>query len=324
MSKCPEITVIMPVYNVEKYLRASLDSVLGQSFKDFKLICINDAGTDGSWDIAREYAAADARIKLMEHEKNEGISATRNTGLGVVSGGYVMFVDSDDTIHPQVLEIALYFAKKHNADIVGWRMKYLWEPGDKISVVAYDNFDDIPIELTDNPVWKWGQGSLNSSCNKLWRRSVIGHARFIPGIRYEDSPFVLEILYKNPKTVILNAPLYNYVCYNSASFTRERFCEKNFSDYNKVFRAIYDVWKDAPGTETRFITDHLFKESKNFLRAIRRRKYPESIKRAFANMIADIDGVGWLKMPKDLHKLDKIKHLIRLKYYIRKYADRRE
>ena len=72
MNKCPEISIIMPVYNVEKYVAASIDSVLKQSFGNFELICINDAGTDASWDMVREYAATDARISLIEHEKNMG------------------------------------------------------------------------------------------------------------------------------------------------------------------------------------------------------------------------------------------------------------
>lgn len=71
------------------------------------------------------------------------------------------------------------------------------------------------------------------------------------------------------------------------------------------------------------LQNYLFKESKNFLRGIRRRKYPENIKRAFSNMIADIDSVGWLKTPKDLRKIDKIKHMIRLKIYIKRYADKK-
>jgi glycosyltransferase involved in cell wall biosynthesis len=322
MSNAPEVSIIMPVYNVEKYIALSLDSVLNQTFKDFELICVNDGSMDKGWDTVRRRAAQDGRIRLIENEKNSGQSAARNAGLDSACGNYVMFMDSDDFIHPQTLEIALYFAKRHDADIIGWHIRHIWSENHKTSAAPYENFDAIPFEVTFNPIIMWERGTMNSSCNKLIKFSAIGNTRFIPGVRYEDNAFVLELFYKNPKMGVLDAPLYNYVCYNYCSSTRTRWTEKTFADYNVVFRRIYDMWKDAPVSETRFITDHLFKESKNFLRAIRREKYPDNIKRAFANMIADIDNVGWLKMPKDLRKIDKIKHLIRLKYYIGKYADK--
>ncbi len=323
VSNKPEISIIMPVYNVEKYVAASLDSVLNQTFKDFELICINDGSTDNGWEIVKKYAAKDKRIKLIENEKNIGLSSTRNVGLDNAHGEYIEFMDSDDFIHPQTLEIALYFAKQHDADIISWRIKHLFNKNEKINYERYENFNNIPFEITLNPVTIWGLDTMNSSCNKIYRRSIIGNTRFIPNVKYEDNPFVLELFYKNPKLGFIGLSLYNYVCYRNTSLTRSNWDEKTFSDYNIIFRRIYETWKDAPKAETKFITDHLFKESKNFLRAIRRNAYPDNIKRAFANMIADMDSVGWLRMPKNLRKIDKIKHLIRLKYYIWKYADKK-
>lgn len=323
MNNKPEVSIIMPVFNVEKYVSASLDSVLKQTFKDFELICVNDGSTDNCWDIVKKYAARDKRIKLFENKKNMGQSVSRNFGLDSANGNYIMFMDSDDFIHPQTLEIALHFAKQHNTDIVSWHIKHLWKQTDPVNNTNYKNFDLIPFEITFHPITMWDRGTMNSSCNKLIRKDFIGNIRFIPNVKYEDNAFVLELLYKNPKLGILDVQLYNYVCYNYSSTTRARWSEKTFSDYNKVFRRIYDVWKNAPKAETKFITDHLFKESKNFLRAIRKQKYPDNIKQAFANMIADINSVGWLKMPKNFKKIDKIKHLIRLKYYIWKYSDKK-
>lgn len=323
MSNNPEVSIIMPVYNAEKYVAASLDSVLNQTFKDFELICINDGSTDKCWDIVKKYASKDKRIKIFDNGKNCGQSIARNVGLDAAIGNYIMFVDSDDFIHPQTIEIALHFAKQYDTDIISWHIKHLWGETDRVNNSSYENFDSIPFEITFHPIVMWDRGRMNSSCNKLIRSGTVGKTRFIPNVKYEDNAFVLELLYKNPKLGILDAPLYNYVRYNYSSTTRLRWSEKTFADYNVVFRKIYEIWKDAPVAETRFIIDHLFKESKNFLRGIRRRKYPENIRRAFSNMIADIDSVGWLKMPKDLRKIDKIKHLIRLKYYIWKYANKK-
>ncbi|NMA32436.1 MAG: glycosyltransferase family 2 protein [Alphaproteobacteria bacterium] len=323
MNNKPEVSIIMPVYNVEKYVAESLDSVLNQTFKDFELICVNDGSVDNCWDIVKEYAASDKRIKLFDNGKNLGQSVSRNFGLDTANGNYIMFMDSDDFIHQQTIEIALYFIKKYDGDIVNWRIKHLWKKDDNIDNSLYEDFNKIDMKVSLNPILMFESGVMNSSCNKLFNRDIVGNTRFIEGVKFEDNAFVLELLYKKPKMVILDSQLYNYVCYNSGSSMRMRFSEKTFSDYNIVFRRIYDVWKDAPKAETKLIKDHLFKESKNFMRAIRKQDYPDNIRCAFANMIADMDSVGWLKMPKDLRKIDKIKHLIRLKYYIRKYANKK-
>ncbi|MCL2748793.1 MAG: glycosyltransferase [Alphaproteobacteria bacterium] len=322
MNKQPEVSVIMPAFNVEKYIAQSIDSVLRQTFKNFEFIIIDDGSQDNTLNMANDYAVKDKRIKLVKFEKNGGQSAARNAALDIVRGQYIMFMDSDDFIHPQTMEIALHFAKKHDTDIVSWRIKHLFELGTKVADALYQDFDAISFEITDNPVKMYGEGTMNSSCNKLFRRDFLGATRYINGVIFEDNAFILELFRKKPKLCFLDVTLYNYVCYNYSSSTWRIYSEKTFQDYNTVFRAIYNVWKDAPRAETRFITDHLFKESKNFLRTIRRCKHPDNVKRAFANLVADIDRVGWLRMPRDLSKIHKIKHLIRLKYYIKKYADK--
>ncbi|HJD96893.1 glycosyltransferase, partial [Mailhella massiliensis] len=101
MSGGPFLSVIIPVYNVEKYLARCLDSVLAQSFSDMEIICVDDGSTDSSPDILRAYAARDARIRLI-HQKNRGIAAARNAGLDAAAGRYVAFVDSDDAVTPDI------------------------------------------------------------------------------------------------------------------------------------------------------------------------------------------------------------------------------
>lgn len=97
-------SVIVPVYNVEKYLRECLDSVLNQSYPDWEAICVNDGSTDGSAAILEEYAQKEARVKVVS-QPNGGLSAARNTGLKAASGEYVLFLDSDDWLEPQALEV---------------------------------------------------------------------------------------------------------------------------------------------------------------------------------------------------------------------------
>lgn len=113
-----KISVIVPVYNVKKYLPRCVDSILSQTFKDFELLLIDDGSTDGSGDICDNYATNDNRIKVF-HKPNEGISATRNFGIGHANGMYIQFVDGDDWIEPDMFGQMLAIADNTNADIVG-------------------------------------------------------------------------------------------------------------------------------------------------------------------------------------------------------------
>ena len=113
----PEISVIVPVYNKEKYLERCLDSILNQVFSDFQLITVDDGSTDHSLDILREYAARDSRIMVM-HTNNHGVSHARNTGLDNASGRYITFVDADDEILPDYLGSLYTDIRSQGADIV--------------------------------------------------------------------------------------------------------------------------------------------------------------------------------------------------------------
>ena len=104
----PKISVVLPIYNVEKYLRRCLNSLLNQTFTDFEAICVNDGSLDKSLHILEEYASKDFRIKIVTQE-NQGLSMARNNGLKIAQGDYIYFLDSDDAIHPQLLEITYNF-----------------------------------------------------------------------------------------------------------------------------------------------------------------------------------------------------------------------
>lgn len=113
----PKVSILIPVYNAEKYLRECLDSVLAQTFSDFEVICCNDGSTDSSLDILNEYAGRDSRIKVLS-KKNEGSSATRNVCLAQASGEFLYFVDNDDLIAPNTLEDLYKAAMEDNLDVV--------------------------------------------------------------------------------------------------------------------------------------------------------------------------------------------------------------
>ena len=233
----PKISIIIPVYNVEKYLRRCLDSVLNQTFTDWVAICVNDGSPDNSAAILSEYAARDARFKIVTKE-NGGLSDARNAGMKHATGDYILFLDSDDFIHPQTLEIAYFLATRDGSDIVSFTYDRIYRPQLMIRhKLGMDTDNVIPMRLhkryrpaavktlvTDdiymyaterahnafNPRRKW----LVKHCQvwkNLYRRELISDTPFIKGILFEDFPWWSAVMLKNPRVTIAPLPLYFYV-----------------------------------------------------------------------------------------------------------------
>ena len=125
----PIVSIIVPVYNTEKYLPKCLDSILAQTFADFECLLIENGSNDNSGKICDDYAAKDFRIKVV-HQKGKGVSFARNTALDMASGQWIVFVDSDDWIEPDLVETALKTAEEHPADIIQWN--YVSEGGKEV------------------------------------------------------------------------------------------------------------------------------------------------------------------------------------------------
>ena len=126
-NKKPKISIIIPMYGVEKYLRRCLDSVLNQTFTDWQAICVDDGSPDKSGEIAEEYAERDERFIVL-HKENGGLSDARNYGMPHATGEYIMYLDSDDFIHPQTMEIAWNLAQRNNSDIVSFTYDRFYRP----------------------------------------------------------------------------------------------------------------------------------------------------------------------------------------------------
>ena len=124
------ISIIIPVYNVEKYLSDCLDSVVNQTYKDLEIICVNDGSTDNSLDILNEYCSKDDRIFVVNKE-NGGLSSARNAGLAVAKGDFIMFLDSDDWIDNNTCEVALKQMMESNSDVAIWSYSKEYEASSK-------------------------------------------------------------------------------------------------------------------------------------------------------------------------------------------------
>jgi glycosyltransferase involved in cell wall biosynthesis len=208
------ISVIVPVYKVEPYLRRCVDSILAQTFVDFELILVDDGSPDQCPAICDEYAAKDSRIKVI-HQPNGGLSDARNKGLANAKGNYIGFVDSDDWIDPNYYEKLLKTLIQFNADIAcaGIRRVHM---DDVTVMVSYKQ------KVLSGFCSKIASQQCGSVWNKLFRRSVIyGEETFLKfpsGVYYEDNLFMLETL-QAAKKIALAADCYYYYRFNSSSIT---------------------------------------------------------------------------------------------------------
>ena len=239
----PKISVIVPVYKVEKFLPKCLESLINQTLKDIEIICINDGSPDNSLKILEEYAKKDSRIKII-NQKNAGPSVARNNGMSAASGEYIGFVDSDDWIDLDFYEKLYAAAKKYDADIAAAGIiKSKRFKGN----INYLNFETI--ECTEDTYKKYILCNIPDKCyiwNKIYRTSEMKkqNLQFVPDIYYEDMPFSCEALLYLKKLVVVPGTFYYYNRLNSNSIvktTSKSKKKKSDSDYadKKVFE-IFD------------------------------------------------------------------------------------
>ncbi len=229
----PTISVIVPVYKVEKYLRRCLDCLAGQTFPDWEAVCVNDGSPDGSRAIIEEYASHDSRFRLLDKE-NGGLSDARNAGLAAARGEFVVYLDSDDFIHPQTLELALGLARRHGTDIVSWykdpNYRNLTILRHKLGLDTIDyrprgfrrrySLDKVKCCVTDDIFSHVTERSHPKGMDwplkhfyvwrHLIRRELLEGVEFLRGITFEDFPWWSELLLKNPSVTITYLPFYYY------------------------------------------------------------------------------------------------------------------
>lgn len=223
----PTISVIVPVYNVEKYLPKCIDSIIDQTYGKLDIILVNDGSSDGSSQICDEYAKKDRRIRVI-HKNNGGLSSARNAGLDVANGQFIAFLDSDDWIEPEMYEVLLNLSITYNADISSCASRNVYlgdtsipQNNEKEKPQVYEG-DDIIKELLsqDNirfEVW-----------NKLWSRKIIGGLRFKVGQVSEDVFWDRKLFSLTNKIVHTNRVLHNYLLERpgntNAKFRMGRLC----------------------------------------------------------------------------------------------------
>ena len=237
-----KISVIVPVYNTEKFLNNCIESILNQTHKNLEVIIIDDGSTDNSPAICDEYAKKDSRVKVI-HKENGGVSSARNAGLDIASGEYIGFIDGDDVIEPDMYHFLLANLLLCDADIS--RCGMVRETGDQKEV--WGNDASVPvIRTTIEGICDVGEanGILPvSPCNKLFKHKIIKNIRFDTRFVYaEDTLFNYYAACNAKKTVCCDKIKYHYIR-NPESASQKKFCAKRF-DEHRVTDIIMSEQKD--------------------------------------------------------------------------------
>lgn len=209
----PKVSVVIPIYNVEKYLRKCLQSVMDQTLEDIEVICVDDASTDHSYLRAQEYIKNDSRFSLYSMSRNRGLSFVRNYGMEKAKGKYIYFLDSDDYLEIDALEKLYVNAKKYNVQGIyfGAEVEYEEESARKYNIIYKEckkvlSGREFYIGVNQNDEYQ------NAVCMQFWQREYIlkNHFKFYEDVLYEDTLYTLQLLMKAERVICIADVLYHY------------------------------------------------------------------------------------------------------------------
>lgn len=214
------ISIIVPVYNVEDYVKRCLESIAAQTYLDFEAILVDDGSTDSSGRICDEFVSKDSRFRII-HQKNAGLGFARNTGLDYATGEYVLFLDSDDSLLPETLETAYRLITSGPYDWAGFGYKQIKEDGSvsystEKSASDHSRIEELTPAIIYSKMIRYG-GKISQDFilvevvwNKLFSRRIIGDLRFQFACMAEDTCFMYRIYQKTVKAIVCSTDLYCY------------------------------------------------------------------------------------------------------------------
>ncbi|MEE1013328.1 MAG: glycosyltransferase family 2 protein [Clostridia bacterium] len=223
----PKISIIVPVYKVEPYLRRCVESLLNQTYRNLEIILVDDGSPDNCPQICDDCAQKDSRIQVI-HKENGGQSSARNVGLDATTGEYIAFVDSDDFVHEDYIAYMYQLSQKYDCDIV--QIEYA---SGNATCFPKEESDDIQEKVCDKYAALSGFSYKVIACGKLYRRETIGDVRFPVGLVHEDDATYYRFAYQSKRICISNRKLYYY--YMSPDSTMRN--EKVRMDFVPVYNA---------------------------------------------------------------------------------------
>lgn len=224
------ISVIVAVYNIEKYLSRCIDSILAQTYKELEILLVDDGSTDSSGKICDVYAEKDSRIHVI-HRENGGLSAARNTGIDQATGEYIAFVDGDDWLEPIMYQTLIDAAINNEAQLTACRYRRVFpdciRDGSTGKITVFrEPYSMLVQQLKEDEAYM----IQHAAWNKLYHRSLLENLRFPEGKWFEDIVFSAKVLSKITCGVYVDTAGYNYVCVREGSIMNAGLTERQFTD----------------------------------------------------------------------------------------------
>lgn len=250
-----EISIVVPVYNVEKYLSKCIDSILNQTYKDLEIILVDDGSKDQSGKICDEYAKKDSRITVF-HKENGGLSSARNYGIERATTPYIGFIDSDDYIDNDMYEILYNNIIKEDADVSMCELRNIYD-----GKVVGKQGEIKTFVANREEAMKFVMEGTSSAVNKLYKTSLFENMRFPVGKTSEDAFLIIELLLQIDKAVVTTAQKYNYI-HRKGSITTYNFKQSDYDAldaYEKNYNIIAEKHpKLLPVVMMRWCLSHFF------------------------------------------------------------------
>ena len=246
-----KISIIVPIYNVEKYIKKCINSLLNQTYKDIEIILVEDGSPDNCRNICDEYGAKDKRINVI-HQKNEGVSAARNNGTNIATGEYIMYVDGDDYIEKTACEELVKIINKYKADIICFNCNKIDLNGKKIIGKVYansytdtGNVDVLTYEqaMIDN---LYRNKIRYEPWNKIYKKELVNKVKFPLGMLAEDFATFYKFLQKSNKIVHYDRCLYNYVIREGSTMNKKdiKLYVDTYSTDKKMYLILNEICKE--------------------------------------------------------------------------------
>jgi len=242
------VSIVIPIYNVEDYIEASMQSVTGQTYKNLEILCVDDCGQDSSLAIVERYIKEDPRIKILSHSRNMGLACARNTGVEAAKGDYIYFLDSDDFLSNSAIDLMVKSAIKHNSDLVFANTQLKIESG-----AENDEVDNIRSYLSFSPPGEWVVVTVDNfdfylekfpcvAWNKLFKAEFLrsNYISFVKqNVVHEDEGFHVKVLSNSPRISFVNEVGYFYRIRSNS------IMQKAIDDWGEKIKALTISLDDA-------------------------------------------------------------------------------
>lgn len=297
MSDYPEkkVSVIVPIYNVQKYLPRCIDSIIKQSYKNLEIILVDDGSTDGSEVVCDRYAQKDSRV-IVVHQKNIGLAGARNAGIDISKGEYICFVDSDDYVHPDYVKYLYKMCQENDCEI-GICYHYITEEDDYYKDIDINSEIEIYSrkEIFDR-FYTNDHGSIVIAWNKIYKRECIGSIRYDVGMIHEDEATTFKFLYNANKIAFGREILYYYYS-RSDSITGQAYNIKKLDilkayENRLVFYREHDE-KELYDRECQYYLSEILANYYKVYRILKDKKVLEDLRKKYSDTYKNVDKTNW-------------------------------